>query len=240
MTTLVMLINLALVSWASQQWTLHNGLWELYEGNCDSTDRWNLGLHVLINVCSTLLLSASNYTMQCLISPTRAECDVAHARGDWLEIGIPNVRNLSKISWRRSAVWFFVACSSIPIHLLYNSVVFKTLDANIYSTVLANSRFLEVSTIVMPNDSISARGEVSLEEVRSMAHALQEKWHEDPSSFDKLSIPECLSIYGVPWVSGYSHVVYITSDVNDTERRLDVNTYQAKYVHPLDENANSW
>lgn len=57
----------------------------LYVGDCEKTQQINTGLHVLINLLSTTLLSASNYCMQCLSAPTRDDIDVAHARGKWLD-----------------------------------------------------------------------------------------------------------------------------------------------------------
>src|ERR1700742_4576139 len=43
----------------------------LFEGDCERARRINLGLHLMINGLSTILLSASNYGMQCLSAPTR-------------------------------------------------------------------------------------------------------------------------------------------------------------------------
>ncbi|KAK7188433.1 hypothetical protein PSPO01_05624 [Paraphaeosphaeria sporulosa] len=57
------------------------GIATLLAGNEDQVSRASTALHVIIHVLSTLLLSASNYTMQVLSSPTRAECIKAHERG---------------------------------------------------------------------------------------------------------------------------------------------------------------
>lgn len=75
-------------------------------------------VHVLINVLSTLLLSASNYTMQVLSSPRRSDLDMAHKKGQWLDIGILSVRNIRKVDTKRRVLWFVLAVSSIPLHLL--------------------------------------------------------------------------------------------------------------------------
>ncbi|KAJ9636341.1 hypothetical protein H2199_008016 [Coniosporium tulheliwenetii] len=80
--------------------------------------------HVLINILSTIMLTASNYCMQLLSAPTRDEVARAHRHGQGLDIGIISLRNLRYISKRRTALWLSLALSSIPLHLLYNSAVF--------------------------------------------------------------------------------------------------------------------
>jgi hypothetical protein len=90
----------------------------LYEGDCDRTSQLNTGVHAVINLLSTVLLGASNYCMQCLSAPTRSEIDGAHAKHEWLDIGVSSIRNLTQISGRRVAVWFLLGLSSLPLHLL--------------------------------------------------------------------------------------------------------------------------
>ena len=87
-------------------------------GNCDQARRTNIGLHVFINILSTILLSASNYYLQCLSSPTRKGVDRAHAKGRWLEIGVMSFTNVFHINWLRSILWVCLALSSLPLHLL--------------------------------------------------------------------------------------------------------------------------
>jgi len=74
----------------------------LYEGDCDTVRKLNVGVHVIINALSTILLASSNYCMQCLSAPTREEVDRAHASGRWLDIGILSTRNLRAIQKRRA------------------------------------------------------------------------------------------------------------------------------------------
>lgn len=115
--------------------------WNSVPRQLRTVNAWTTWLHLLINSLSSLLLSASNYTMQCLSSPTRGEVDRAHARGDWLDIGVVSVRNLWPIDWRRTVLWWRLAPSSVPIHVLYNPAIFKTLAANEYTLVVANTDF---------------------------------------------------------------------------------------------------
>lgn len=122
----VFLLNLIIVIWQEartgfQSVGRSNGKRVLYDGNCDTTKKLNIAAHLLINVFSTILLGASNYCMQCMSAPTRADADRAHARFRWVDIGVPSVRNLRHVSGGRAVVWFLLGLSSLPLHLLYNT-----------------------------------------------------------------------------------------------------------------------
>ena len=90
----VLLINLCFTIWAVLRFRTQSGLGTLYDGSCKRTRTLAFWIHLAINVFSTLLLGASNYSMQCLSAPTRGEIDKAHSQGIWLDIGVPSVRNL--------------------------------------------------------------------------------------------------------------------------------------------------
>lgn len=95
-----------------------DGVATLLEGDETTVSRWNTIGHVFINILSTIILSASNYTMQVLNAPTRKEMDQAHASGQWLDVGILSVHNLRIISRKRAALCLVLAASSLPLHLL--------------------------------------------------------------------------------------------------------------------------
>ena len=94
------------------------GISDLIIGPATTVSRSSTAAHLLINVFSTILLGASNYTMQVLSSPTRKDLDIAHSTGKWLDVGILSIRNLWNIPRGRAALWFLLAASSIPLHLL--------------------------------------------------------------------------------------------------------------------------
>jgi hypothetical protein len=112
--SIVFVINFVVTIWAS----VHNEGNVLFEGDCDRVDQLNSGLHLLINLLSTVLLSSSNYCMQCLSAPTRKDIDRAHARRIWLDIGVPSIHNLRRISKTRALLWTLLGLSSLPLHLL--------------------------------------------------------------------------------------------------------------------------
>ncbi|EPE31687.1 hypothetical protein GLAREA_12443 [Glarea lozoyensis ATCC 20868] len=113
----------------------------LYEGDCDTVTRADSALHIAINIMATLLLGASNYTMQCISSPTRREIDRAHARGKYLDIGIPSIRNLS--GRRKHILFWLLVVSSVPLHFLWNSAVFTTTQEIDYKVAVVTPSFLE-------------------------------------------------------------------------------------------------
>ena len=135
------LVNMAFMIWASTR-GFEGGIATIQEGDCSMTKKLDLWLHLGINLLSTLLLGASNYTMQCLSAPTRDEINKAHRQRNFLDIGIPSVRNLRRISGRRMTLWWLLAMSSIPLHLMYNSAVFSTLSDHEYSVAIVSHDFL--------------------------------------------------------------------------------------------------
>lgn len=116
---IVLLINIILLIWIkSNHHPSQAGAVIVFEGDCDKKTQISLWWHLAINVCSTLLLSASNNAMQCLTAPTRADIDKAHQKGRHLDIGIPSLRNLREADGRRIALWSLLAVTSLPLHLL--------------------------------------------------------------------------------------------------------------------------
>ncbi|CUS15481.1 unnamed protein product [Tuber aestivum] len=139
-TALVVLfinVGLTIYAVANAGYEMEGGTVMLYPGgSCDRSKTIGTWLHLGINVLSTLLLSSSNYTQQCLAAPTRSEIDSAHARRRWMDIGVPSVRNLFRIKLERTFLWIAIGLTSIPLHLLYNSAVYTSLTANSYAVAI--------------------------------------------------------------------------------------------------------
>ena len=78
--SLILLINLILPFGQAQHQRTGLRIGTLYEGGYGTVRHDDSWLHIAINAMGTLLLWASNYTMQCLSSPkTRSEVDFAHS-----------------------------------------------------------------------------------------------------------------------------------------------------------------
>ncbi|OQE39937.1 hypothetical protein PENCOP_c006G06082 [Penicillium coprophilum] len=132
----ILVINLIFIIVAAGISTRYNGnsAWGdsavIYDGDCGIVKRWSLGLHLIINILSTLILAASNYCMQTLVAPTREEVDAAHARGQWLDIGGASIRNLLAIGRDRLGLWIILMLTASPFHLMYNSMVFESFSTH--------------------------------------------------------------------------------------------------------------
>ena len=217
-SAVVMVINLTLTVWASKRYGLQEGLGTLLDGKCSETKELAMWTHLGINVLSTLLLGASNYTMQCLSSPTREDINRAHSQNLWLNVGTPSIRNLLGISRSRMVLWWLVAISSVPLHLLYNSAVFTTLSTREYNAFLVQPDFLTgapfdishfsmFSSRIGLNDTKSVSG--SLNQVEKIAHTLQ----DDQRSLQKLANRDCISTYAAEFVSSHANVLVVSSDL---------------------------
>lgn len=222
MTTAVLLVNIILTVWASVRFGLEGGIGTAHSGDCETISAWSFWLHILINGLSSILLSASNYSMQCVTAPTRRECDLAHLQGDWLDIGILSIRNLFKISWQRSVMWALLAFSSTPIHFLYNSAVFKTLDNNYYTPMIVGRKFLRDDYVLPTENDIEAalsRHIVTdldrfVERTYNKLTATHEKYVANTSSFAKFLPDQCIEAYATHYLSGHGDVLLITDDTN--------------------------
>jgi hypothetical protein len=110
--------NLFILVYASHEYPTRDGVGLLFAGDCDTVKTANRWLHLLINVLSTGMLSASSYCIQLQASPTRADVDRAHKMNKWLDIGAPSFRNLRYIGRWRLISCIVLAASSLPIHLV--------------------------------------------------------------------------------------------------------------------------
>jgi hypothetical protein len=127
MASIVFVINLVVTVWGSVAPRSAGGV--LDQGNCGRIKTLNSGLHILINVFSTILLSGSNYCMQCMSAPTRGEIDRSHIARKWLDVGVPSFRNLKRIDRRRLLLWLYWV--QAPFHF-----IFCTFPAHIWNALL--------------------------------------------------------------------------------------------------------
>jgi hypothetical protein len=91
----------------------------LYSGKCAVSKHWETGLHLAINILSTVMLAMSNYCMQGLVAPSRTDVDRAHSNNQWLEIGSASLKNLLAMNTRSKVLWSILCLTSTPFHLLY-------------------------------------------------------------------------------------------------------------------------
>ena len=236
-------MNLVFTIWAVSTCGVQNGLGTLHEGDCKRTATLTFWAHLAINILSTLLLGASNYSMQCLSSPTRSEIDKAHSQGMCLDVGVPSIKNLRRLSTSRVLLWWLLAISSVPLHLLYNSAVFSSLCDRMYTVSLVSKDFLGGAPFDMENVANGYSGDVTFTptmerfdearfgtwdsewEIRifgSLAGTLEE-YQKNHSSLMTLDNERCVEVYSAPIVSTNSDLLLVSNYSNFHNSLLFIN-----------------
>ncbi|KAF2496631.1 hypothetical protein BU16DRAFT_337514 [Lophium mytilinum] len=185
-----------LIAGAAVSGGFSRGIAHLVRGSAEYVTSWSTAFHILVNILSTLLLSASNYTMQVLSSPTREEVDKVHSEGNYLDIGILSTRNLRHISTKRSILWCILGISSIPLHIFYNSAVFDVVVGNQFDTTVVEYMSPEYTFL-----NISAAQNVS-------------------AKHQNLTNGQWRSSYGSSYVSGLGDLFLVADEIS-----LDLQTY---------------
>ncbi|KAN0098164.1 hypothetical protein V8E51_013827 [Hyaloscypha variabilis] len=220
----VFIINISIFLWMWSRSPINGGNGVVFQGSCKTSNALDILIHLLINIFSTCLLGASNYCMQCLNAPTRDEVGKAHSEKKWVDIGVPSFRNLSFMTKSKLLMWSLLALSSIPLHLLYNSVVFKTSQANQYSAALVSQDFWAGAPWISPcNDTdMPLQDPWFWYESASECQAQFERFipsllgrvQLNSSSFQKLTASDCIEAYDANFETGRSDVVLVSTAHN--------------------------
>ncbi|KAJ5082659.1 hypothetical protein N7532_011702 [Penicillium argentinense] len=190
----------------------------LYEGNCEKVQHLDIGLHLLINILSTALLCASNFGMQCLAAPTRQNIGRAHQKGKWLDIGVPSIRNLFRVSKGRSLLWICLAASSLPFHLVYelyasppaneksyNSTIFSTTSVTAYMIFLGHG---ELGKVYSPNLEVPRRDTDKWD-------AFERLWSSAGNdTLSHLDPTDCVNEYAQTFQTKYGNLLLVTEQVS--------------------------
>ncbi|KAF8247747.1 hypothetical protein K440DRAFT_292787 [Wilcoxina mikolae CBS 423.85] len=171
----------------------------------------SIWIHFGINALGTLTLSGSNYTQQALMSPTREEVDWAHNAGNWLDIGVPSVRNMWRgVSRRRALLWWCIGITSLPMHLLYNSAAFSTIAAYNYTYALTIENTLN-STSSPP---LTPDKELGWDSMIPQIRESQVLPPENRTKWVFLSVKECVRAYNTNFPSKNSDLLVIMHGAN--------------------------
>lgn len=132
----------------------------LFRGECRTSNNLNLFLQLVINIFSTCVLASSNFFMQIVSSPTRNEIDRAHRSLHSLEIGVSSLKNLGSLSWFKILAWAALFLTSVPIHLLFNSVIYPIdYQGSDWHLTIAAPGFVNQSVdYFIPGASLAAAG----------------------------------------------------------------------------------
>ena len=135
---------------------------------------------------STILLASSNFGMvrrcflscvgdrhansidqQVLVAPTRKDIDRAHEQRRWLDIGVPSIGNLFRVSFHRTLLWFCLSLSSLPLHVFYNSAVYYQTAVPAYDIFVGPGSLsqMDLSDVHLINQTMNSGTGDSLKEL---------------------------------------------------------------------------
>ncbi|KIX98119.1 uncharacterized protein Z520_06199 [Fonsecaea multimorphosa CBS 102226] len=225
-----LLINLVVVSWLAARGH-GSSLVEIYNGHCGKVESLDIWIHLAINTLSTLLLGGSNYCMQCLSAPSREDVDRAHARGEYLDVGVPSVRNLRRIARRKVILWWALGLSSIPLHLMYNSAFYKSLETNDYNLYFVTQDFVDGKPFV-PWDGYSDLPD---------QNDIQSSLLTDPDTWERLDNDACIRAYATEFLTSRRNLVLLSNNSTKkaNESVLEVADYGSGDVDAFDWICNS-
>ncbi|SMY25545.1 unnamed protein product [Zymoseptoria tritici ST99CH_1A5] len=198
--------NAGVLVWTRKNFQNVAGVATIFQGDCDVSNNAATIFHLAVNILSPLLLSASNVCAQLLSASTRKNIAKAHVKGRWFDIGVPSVRNLYRIPLWRTLGWTILFASSIPLHLVYNSVIFTTFSARSYQAAYVSSNFS--TTTDRWNATIPGRTQRQLGTLVDLQH-----------NFDQLrnlTVRECVSAYtGSTNAANWGNLLIIASNVGN-------------------------
>ncbi|KAI1419384.1 hypothetical protein F5Y12DRAFT_260391 [Xylaria sp. FL1777] len=139
------IISLILVATRTR---VFSGQLAIFSGDCATATRINIGVHVVINVFTVVLLAGANYVFQVLTSPTRREITAAHDRKQWLDIGVCSPRNFFHVSGFRAGLAAVTLLVAIAIQVIYNSIIFFTQSSQNKCAVSVNGAMLAIVALL--------------------------------------------------------------------------------------------
>ncbi|KAL5448402.1 hypothetical protein PMIN07_000925 [Paraphaeosphaeria minitans] len=238
---IVLIVNVSWLLYAKSHYGgIDSGSGIIQRGDCNVAKSTNTWLHLLINFLSTSLLTGSNAFMSAYCCPSRKEVDKAHARRKWLHVGILSLRNLGKISKRKSLVVLLLCVSSVPFHLLYNSLVFVSLSANNYYYTIGTQEFLENASYnltgplqnswgslywtlrALPGATYDRPTRVPYRDTATVdsLYKYYDQIQKSASSWERLSNRDCIQAYSNVFMTGRRNVVLVSSERNATNSVL--------------------
>jgi hypothetical protein len=163
----------------------------LFTGDCKASTQYNFWAHLIINFVASGILASSNFFMQALVAPTRAEVDRAHAKGKALEIGVQSWRNLFHVALRNKILWVALSLSTIPLHLTLNSAVLESRASTDFLLMMASEPYLTGAPWNGTVASLLQRDSNSPPRLREIQKSLA----EEPARWERMTIEDCFARY---------------------------------------------
>ncbi|KAK0109834.1 hypothetical protein ONS95_002505 [Cadophora gregata] len=205
----VLVVNLSMTVWLMHR--AHSSSISdevsIYEGSCGQSKRLSFWTHLAINILSSLLLGSSNYATQLLCAPTRAEVDEAHRKQKWLDIGLWSFRNWKKVGTGRNVLCTLLLVSSIPLHLLYNSVFYSRLAVTDIMWGVVTPAFID-GNYTYPSELVNMQYGIG---PRKFIYDMR----QDILSWDRISPEDCWNAYSRRFLTARRSVIAVSSVYRD-------------------------
>ncbi|CAP74251.1 Pc14g01100 [Penicillium rubens Wisconsin 54-1255] len=216
---LVFLFNTGFLIYSAAGTRNGNGM-TLVKGDCNQVHHLGKAMHWLVNVLSTGVLSASNFGMQCLVAPTRKDVDRAHRTASWLDIGVPSLRNLFRISRKRSFLWLCLCFSSLPFHLFYNSAIYYKTAVPAYEVFAGPGSLHQMDWPDVQLNNIPKTSDQA-DSLKSLLHAAKN------GTLHHLDSASCVAAFAQTYQTSYGKLLLATESAKDND------SYTLVYANPV-------
>ncbi|KAH8817584.1 hypothetical protein DL96DRAFT_1751300 [Flagelloscypha sp. PMI_526] len=212
------MVNIAVLVLLLRRNSSYSAIVPIMTGSCASLKHTSLFVHLAINIASTLLLSGSNYCMQCVSAPTRKDIDKAHEHRLWLDIAVPSVRNMRVLGCKRLLLWGFMGLSSIPLHLFYNSAFFlSTIHHSKIDVLIGTSEFAQGAPFFNPSGEqlVAVQNSNGVLEMKNHTFEPHTNWSSiqtNSSQLQHLDNRECITAYTQRILSDRSNLILVVSN----------------------------
>lgn len=216
-----LLLNLIVLIWALAAKPKEDGFVVVYTGSSAKCKHIDLGIRLVVNILSTLILVSSNRCSQFLCAPTREDVDAYHARGQWLDIGVRSFRNFKAVRGWRMVVTVLLILTSMPVHVLYNSVQVVTYAVRDYVAVTVDPSFSRG----IPWDFSRHLPQLNNSQTTvldTIARTLEQ--NSAQGTLIPLDVNRCQSIYSSQFQSRWGNLVAVSPILNTTRVNGEIQT----------------
>ncbi|KAI0099499.1 hypothetical protein F4814DRAFT_116919 [Daldinia grandis] len=205
---LILLVGIICLILVITKSKLISGESSIFSGDCTTAEHINVGIHIAINIFCVAILSGANYVFQVLSSPTRRELTTAHGNRNWLDIGIPSLRNFTHISGFRASIAIIALLSAVVTQVIYNAVIFTTQNVINYDVLFVTQSFLDHAPF--SNDTKFNEGGLSSIDITRLQDASSQNGLTD------LDPTTCLHEFSDVFQPSFDTVLLITDSTSTT------------------------
>ncbi|KAG9633190.1 hypothetical protein KCV04_g9131, partial [Aureobasidium melanogenum] len=158
------------------------------------------------------------------------------------------VRNLFKVSITRRMPWLVLVCTSVPLHLFFNSAIYSatstyTYTASVVTDDFFDGQFWTLDGLVWESASISLPVTDPKEYIAWMSEVQAGK-----IDLDRLENKECVEAYATPWLANRANLIMATSSGKKNITTYNNNSlivawggvYSNEQVGPYSYSAYTW